>query len=357
MSSEMPHLNVDLKPSRNIDAINKRLMDLRKSGVHLIGPGVQSLAKLETIPASYEINWHCFMFDTNFGTPQKEYKDAGPDFYHDKRWDSADVAFKREALLKMWMASGARELGTNREDDGLDPYLVRWRFMAAVQDFSGNWVPAQATKEIDLRNGSASAESMKSATSMLSQQRRDIVQLAESKAQNRVIRKLLGIRQKYTADEILKPFVLMRLVLVPDMNDPATKLFVLANAYGATAALFGNPDFTRMILNAAPVETVDTGKQLPAAPATTTQAALPAAPATVTEKHQLTPREEKILDFKAADSSEQIRILKDMMSKKGVGSEKLNRPLERFIDAERVDLFGQLLELADQQPHQPAFKL
>lgn len=345
MRSEIPNLNIDLKPSRNIDVINKRLLDLRNSGVHLIGPGVQSLAKVETLPASYEINWHCFMFDTDF--------DRGPDFYHDKRWDGGDVAFKREALLKMWMAAGARELGTYREDDGTDPYLVRWRFTAAVQDFSGNWVPAQATKEIDLRETSAAAQAMKDKRGQLSQQRQDIVQLAESKAQNRVIRKLLGIRQKYTAEEIRKPFVLMRLVLVPDMSDPTTKLFVLANAYGATAALFGNPDFTRMILSAVPSESTDTSRQLNVAPA---QAALPpASTTTANEKPKMTPREEKVLDFKAASVAQQVEILKEMIQRKGYDTKKLNRPVEQFSDQDRAEFFGHLLELADKS--EPAFKL
>lgn len=344
MSHEVP----SLRPSKDINEINKRLVDLRNSGVHLIGPGVQSLAKVETIPVSYEINWHCFMFDPDYA--------KGPDFYQDKRWKSdGKVAFKREALLKMWMASGGRELGTHREDDGTEPYLVRWRFTAAVQDFSGNWVPAQGSKEIDLRDKSAAAEAMKSNPGQLSQQRQDIAQLAESKAQNRVIRKLLGISQSYTLDEIQKPFVLMRLVLVPDMTDPATKLFVLANAYGATAALFGNPDFTRMILEAAPSEASQQKQQLP--PAATAPALTSGSTpvATATDRSKLTPREEKVLDFTASDTAQQLAILKDMMGHKGYGQEKLNRPLNQFTDQERVDLFGHLLELADRP--EPAFKL
>jgi hypothetical protein len=323
-----------LSPSKDLVEINKRLLTLRDAGVHLVGPGVQSLVKVETLPQMYEMNWHAFRFDTD---------PKGPDFYKGSFCESDEVAFKRDALLKMWSAAGGRDVLSLREDTGKDPYYVTWKFGGSVMDMSGQWLASQKSKEIDLTDGSPAAAIM--TPKQLGQQRSEIVSLAEAKAHNRVIRQLLGIRQKYTAREAAKPFVLMRLVLVPDMSDPLTRAMVLANAMGAQQALFGNSEFIKMI--AAAPAAVEVVKQL--APPTSQQ--LPAA----AEKQLEGSKEERLMDFTCAEVPQQIEILNGMADKKGIDLKaKLNKPLDKFTEKERKELFAGLLELVDAEP---AFKL
>jgi hypothetical protein len=323
-----------LSPSKDLNEINRRLLELRQAGVHLVGPGVQSLIKVETLPQMYEMNWHAFRFDTD---------PKGPDFYKGSFCESNEVAFKRDALLKMWSAAGGRDVLSLREDTGKDPYYVTWKFGGSVMDMSGQWLASQKSKEIDLTDGSPAAAIM--TPKQLGQQRSEIVSLAEAKAHNRVIRQLLGIRQKYTTAEAAKPFVLMRLVLVPDMGDPLTRAMVLANAMGAQQALFGNSEFIKMI--AAAPAAAEITKQL--APPT------PQQQLTATAGGNEDSREQRLLDFQCAEIPQQIQILNSMAEKKGFDLKvKLNKGLDKFTEQERKDLFKHLLELADAEP---AFKL
>ena len=105
VQAELPALSA----TRDLNEINKRLLQLRNSNCHLVGPGVQSLVKLETLPTDYEINWHAFLFSPD---------PKGPHFYHDKRWGDGEVALRREPLLEMWVSAGGGTLHTQRDDDG-----------------------------------------------------------------------------------------------------------------------------------------------------------------------------------------------------------------------------------------------
>ncbi len=226
----------DLTPSRDLNVINKRLMDLRKKGkVHIIGPGVGNLAKLEVLPESYHVSWHCFLFD-----PWMNEYGSGPHFYHDASWAAGMVAMKREALLELWNSADGRFIHSERNDDATHPHYARYTWCGSVLTLSGIAKPDSATVEIDLRDGAERTIGMKAG--MLKQQRINISMITESKAQNRVIRKLLGISQGYTVEEAAWPFVLMKLQFIPDMKDPMTRLLVTANAIGASAAVFGGPN-------------------------------------------------------------------------------------------------------------------
>lgn len=334
----------NLKPSRDVNEINKRLEDLRKGHCHLIGAGVGSVYRLETVPSGYEVNWHVFMFDPN---------PKGPHFYHDSRWGDGEVALKREALLEMWMAAGGRTIGTDREDDGRDPLFVRVAYSGAVMDFTGNWIPQKKSKEIDLRDGSATAKSI-SKPGQLSQQRQDINQLAESKAQNRVIRDLLNLRQKYSGDEAAWPFILMKLVLVPDMNDPITKMMVLANSFGSMNALFGNPETIKVLLNAGkPADDDDT----PAATQIAGQqggprqiAAAAAAPTPPVEEPK--SKERQMQEFGVTSPADQAKEIERLIALR-VDETQLKKPIRRPINTwkpeHRSDFYKMLLDLPDLQ--------
>lgn len=64
--------------------------------------------------------------------------------------------------------------------------------------------------------------------------------LAESKAILRAIR-ATGVRHQYTRQEFALPFVVQRVELVPDMDDPEVRKALADRLRGATAELYGGP--------------------------------------------------------------------------------------------------------------------
>ncbi len=76
--------------------------------------------------------------------------------------------------------------------------------------------------------------------------RREILQirehqlsLAETKAQLRVVRAILSLKQVYTAAELSRPFVIPRLLVRPDLTDPAQLEAARAWGHRATSELYG----------------------------------------------------------------------------------------------------------------------
>lgn len=61
----------------------------------------------------------------------------------------------------------------------------------------------------------------------------------ESGARNRVIRSLLGLKNKYTKQELTKPFVAVRITYQPDHDDPEVKKLLTLKSMGALADVFG----------------------------------------------------------------------------------------------------------------------
>jgi hypothetical protein len=73
------------------------------------------------------------------------------------------------------------------------------------------------------------------------QKRKFMVAHCESMARARVIRKLLNIKQEYTAEELRKPFVLVRFRINIDYSDPEIKLLTAKAHIMASVGIFGNP--------------------------------------------------------------------------------------------------------------------
>ena len=73
------------------------------------------------------------------------------------------------------------------------------------------------------------------------QKRRFKLELVETAARLRVIRKLLPLKAEYSLEELEKPFVAVSVVFVADMNDPIVKRLFINNYMGATTGLYGLP--------------------------------------------------------------------------------------------------------------------
>lgn len=80
----------------------------------------------------------------------------------------------------------------------------------------------------------------KSLLDAMTQLRTNAPQKAATGARLRVIKGLLGIKNRYTMDELKKPFAVARMSFSPDYNDPIVKQMMLQMCMQSVGSLFGN---------------------------------------------------------------------------------------------------------------------
>jgi hypothetical protein len=148
---------------------------------------------------------------------------------------------------------------SRRMDDGSDANYCHWQAVGAYRSFDGQMQIVQASKEMDLREGSPQVQGMwqryndaqkdpqkraraKDPTAQIREMRLHIAAHAETKAQLRAIRSL-GIRTSYTLKELERPFVAARVMFTGETSDPELKRMFAektADAFlGARASLYG----------------------------------------------------------------------------------------------------------------------
>lgn len=268
------------------------------------------------------------------------------DIYHDKRWETDEYALTHVALNKLFIAAGGTWVYDHcgRVDDRTNSLVVEWTCLARMKDPTGSFVEAPGTKRVDLSDGSPETKGW--TADRINEARRFIIELAESKAQNRAIRKLLGIRGKYKMTDIAKPFVVIRSVPLLDLTNPVVAEMATRFALGGTEALYGHAahqEDVRRIDELPPREV----KELPSHLANdgeddTPSGAEPASPPTSSIVGELR------LDFGNADKDTQLRTLAELMRKKDFAETKLRKPLADFSAEDRKSLFAHLQKLPDQ---------
>ena len=108
---------------------------------------------------------------------------------------------------------------------------------AEIEDVDGTKREIQQSFAYDLTDGSPQAKKMK--PNQLAQARANILTLVETKAMNRVRRSLLGLQSTFSAAELKKPFVIMKLVDAPlDVNDPLIRKLIIMKQLHITAEMF-----------------------------------------------------------------------------------------------------------------------
>ena len=196
----------------------------------------------------------------------------GVDTYNDFRFANerdGKFALNGLALQKIasdagirWIESGVVE---ERSRSGEGHVYIRVRSTGAVLQPNGEHYLISARKEIDTADEEQRLLHEKSSryrrenklgpedpvppaamARIRDDVRRDLLQIkqfllpmAETKAQNRVIRKLLSLKQVYTKDELARPFVIPRLLYRPELTDPQQFERTQLNGARAAAALYG----------------------------------------------------------------------------------------------------------------------
>lgn len=213
---------------------------------------VTPLASVDSIQAMHAVSLRAVIIDAavnNFG--------QGSEVYRDRRFcEENERALGGVALQKIAAAAGVQILSRKRVDDRSEPYYCEVEVTIAMRDFDGTYRQVTKAREVDLRDGSPETtkpEKKKVGArwektgklvpldpSALADKRRHIQSLAETKAFYRALRTLLQLKQKYTLEELARPFVVPKLVPMLDPNDPDQKDALIRMALGQEASLYGH---------------------------------------------------------------------------------------------------------------------
>lgn len=124
-----------------------------------------------------------------------------------------------------YLISAHKEIDTADVEEQLEEQYLR-KLRAGRAKYSERDVPEMVKRDIH-------------------QLREHLLSVAETKAQNRVIRKLLSLKQVYTSQELHRPFVVPRLLYRPDLTDPMAIERVQMQGSRAVAELYGSSSITR----------------------------------------------------------------------------------------------------------------
>ncbi len=166
-------------------------------------------------------------------------------------------------------------------------------------------------------------------------QRNKKVQLAAAEANGQVLRKLLKIGKLYPKALFNSPVIILRCVMVPDLNDPATLAAINRKAIDSSVNIYG-PGSQRMI----PEKLAPFGEK-------DVEATIPDI-----EEEELSEEESQRFDFENADNDTQVHCLKEMIA---LTAYKLpinpatSRPIliESMKQERRMDLYGVLVKMPD----------
>lgn len=219
----------------------------------------------------------------------------------------------------------------------------------------------------------------------MAQKRKFRVQLSETGAMHRVIKDIVVLRSGYKKAEIMKPFVMLRIVFSPDqfMKDPRAQGILIGEAVKASGMLYGGQETSHRILPAqssTPVPDAEVmpigengnghpetppppaeAKPAPAAPPPATAAETKTAPASVPpapeKENGVLPTEEEFITWDAKEQAETIKKLMNAVKYDQLGFPPLKKPkIDEWEQKHRTGFFEKLCDLykkkeADDQPY------
>lgn len=149
------------------------------------------------------------------------------------RWIEPCVIEARERRPDGHVYVRVRATGAVLQPNG-EAFLISAHKEIDTQDLAEQYANAIRKKAVREKKSVTDAEVEAQVRERVLQVREHVLSLAETKAQNRVGRKLLSLRQVYTTAELQRPFVVPRLLVRPDLNDPVMR--ATAQIEGARAA-------------------------------------------------------------------------------------------------------------------------
>lgn len=208
---------------RTINDLNQALMAQRDKA-HILTPFTQTVFDQDDFALGFKPSLRFVYIDKN--------PDHGEVYESDDR--RGELAILGIGLDKLSSVAGIEWPEVRREDDQSDPLKARYHAKGRMRLVDGTYTEVTAERSMDLTDGSPEAIRMK--PGQLARQRAVLAQVCESKAKNRVVRKLLGLKQSYKPFELDKPFLVLK--IVPDMRDPEVRRMVQAQMLGMEKFLF-----------------------------------------------------------------------------------------------------------------------
>lgn len=241
---------------------------------HLLSP----MAAVSSIAPGYVVNVSVIPIDTSVDLETGLGVDVyfSPAIHKHRKGPNGEkipleVSLNKVALRKINAGVGINCHPLNRRDDGKNPNYWMIEANGDVTDFDGrNRRLPPGLVEVDLRDGSAQingwtpekwAENVKAAQAKAAnapssekwkfrpdpingfteervlQMRRFGIRLAASKAMNALVREI-GIPQKFSVEDLRKPFLALRAQWQPDMTDPEVRRMVTASRLDASHLLY-----------------------------------------------------------------------------------------------------------------------
>ncbi len=208
-------------------AFKGSLENWRQHQFHVLTPAAAFTAlppQWGLLPVKVEIN-----IDEAFG-----------EVYQDKLFCKADEV----CLTKNGLSKIAQAVGMSITTERTDPRTIAnyWEVRATARFIGLDGTPQQlqATEELDLRDGTERSQKVMgrdNKVGALVAARAKGLRNCEARAINAVIR-LYGLKQKYTRDELRKPFMAVRMLFQPDMNNPTQAAIATQQALGGVSMLY-----------------------------------------------------------------------------------------------------------------------
>lgn len=215
-------------PERLGDALTR----LRSGGVNIIGPETH----LDFIPRNHVVSLRMAFFDQHAPPMTSPYAGAKASNGVWYEQNGGGLSMHYATLNQIASLCGMTWISFDRTDDGRTPLYWRFAARARCKFFDGTERDEISTGESDLRDGSAEIASVKD--KQLLGMRAKGSQRAEAIAKAGTIRKLFGLRQKYSIEEADMPFVFPALVYVAPADPEIDKLMAMKEL-GLLGAVYG----------------------------------------------------------------------------------------------------------------------
>lgn len=153
------------------------------------------------------------------------------------------LALDKVALEKIGDALGIDFTESYRTDDMRDPHYCAWTVRGEYRRLDGRVRTIIKSADIDARDGSTytlltqeRAKQSGKPNKELEMTRQFLARQCESKAMNRVVRAAAKLRQKYTRDELQRPFIVVSLALTGRCPDRPDIEAIFAKQFSASFA-------------------------------------------------------------------------------------------------------------------------
>ncbi len=234
----------------------RKVQEWRAAGCHVLAPAI----KVRAFAPNYAVNASLVQLSTD---------PAAGELYCDPTvMKDHERAPSKLGLLKVSQAAGLTIVPqySRRTDDRTIQHYWEFATVFAYLAYDGTPQLLQGTVEVDLRDDSAqiggwTPEKWRAlvkkngeildrdrhakvkwgingwSEARVLQARRFGLRSAESKSMTAAIRNL-GLKQKYSLDELAKPFICLRVSFLPDYDQPGMRELVAAHALDGAAALY-----------------------------------------------------------------------------------------------------------------------